>query len=249
MISAIQEDNNNAVEQMLLGHPKDAVLTLLNALHSLKVHLASPPSAPYSLMQVDDATAKQLYSVELGCELEAGEPAFPFRWYGRPIAIASSMDGTEDANMAKGTLSHDLNAVVILYNLGIAYQLEAARQKQDADFVVGRLTSTAAFESYTLALRALVTGQENMPCPCNTLSICDRLNFGLLHVAIVNNLLFLYAQSADLEGMSTCLAVLRKILSSVCNGLPESCTEDFALFHHNAILFPTPGSLCLSPAA
>lgn len=252
MIIKIQEDNNNAVEQMLMGHPEDAIATLLHCLDTFRVNLRCGDeykhlSSASSAMQAGGAH-KQLYSVELCSDVEVLEPAFPFRWYGKPIAITSSSEHAEEGT-PQVHLDHDLTLAVILFNLGVAYQLKAVQKHKEPDFGMGRIARTAALDAYTLALSALVTIQDIMHLSGRFLERSERLDFGLLHAATVNNMLFLYAQRADIQGMSTCLALLRRVLSAFCTQLPECDVEEFVLFHLNVILFPNPGSLSLAPAA
>jgi hypothetical protein len=85
-------------------------------------------------------------------------------------------------------------------------------------------------------------------------SLGDRLGLGLLHVATVNNLLFLYAETVDLAGVSTCLTALSDGLTKLCHGLPLEHMEEFVPFLQNTILLHIatsgcPISLFLAPAA
>ena len=258
----IQEANNNAVEHLLMGQPRDAIATLLHALDSLKTdlicqlslagagnaNLTTSFSSSSAQMEVD-GSAVHLYSVDLCHDFDIEEPAFPVRWYGKPIAITCDGEwGEEDCQ--SGPMNHDLNLVVVLYNLAISYQLvDAAPKNQDSNLVRRRMASTNAFEAYTLALQALVPIQERMHLSGRLMAPSERFDFGLLHAAVVNNMLFLYAQRADMQGMSTCLSILRQVLAFSCRGLPPCDAEEFAFFRVNAILYPNPGSLSLSPAA
>lgn len=259
MAHDMQEENNNAVEQLLMGHPRDAINTLLQAMDIWRIDLISQTSlvSEHNLKNVSgglssvpvDGCAMHLYSVDLSHDMDIVEPAFPFRWYGKPIAVANGSEW-DDEDRRSRPMNSDLNLVVILYNLAIAYQLDAAQKKnQESNLATGRRSCTAAFESYTSALKVLLYIREREQWSGRDLTQSERLDFGLLHAAIVNNMLFLYSQSADVQGMVACLSVLRQVLSFTCSGLPPCDLEEFTFFHINAILFPNPGSLSLSPAA
>jgi hypothetical protein len=246
-MSSISDDNNDAVEHLLLGRPSEAIATLLGALAKSRNTIIVPEPSD------DSHTAGPvLYSVEIAYEIpEDAQPALPFSWYGRPIAISASDDDAFD-DTAMSFCSPQIAVAVILYNVGVAVQLECANP-QLRHKNAPRRSHNHALDAYVMALWALMeVPQLNQPTALESLG--DKLGLGLLHVALVNNLLFLYAETVDLVNVSTCLTALSDSLAKLCHGLPREHIEEFAPFLQNTMLFhsTTLGSsfrLFLAPAA
>jgi hypothetical protein len=242
-MASLNDDNNDAVESLLLGRPSEAIATLLGALAKSRDTITVPDPS-----DGNDNAGPVLYSVEIVQEIpEAAQPALPFSWYGRPIAISASDDDTS-GDMTMSFFSPQIAMAVVLYNVGIAVQLECANPQLRPNNAPRR-TRKDAIDAYVMALRALMeVPQLHQPVTLEYLG--DRLSLGLLQVATVNNLLFLYAETLDLVGVSTCLTVIRESLARLCHGLPLEHKKEFNFFLENTILFcGRLDSLSLAPAA
>ena len=240
-MAAINDENNNAVEHLLLGRPSDAVATLLGALEKSR--------NTSELHESNHLERHVLYSVEMTYEIpESEQPALPFLWYGRPIAISSSEDDIS-GDVAMTVYNPQIALAVILYNIGIAVQLECV-YPQCRPKNAPRRTHKDAIDAYVLALIALMAVPQSTQ-PAQLCSLGDRLGVGLLHLATVNNLLFMYAQTVDFTGVTNCLATLSESLAMICHGMPVEHMKEFAIFLQNTFMFPsdTPIRLAMAPAA
>ncbi|CAB9510037.1 expressed unknown protein [Seminavis robusta] len=262
-MSSINDENNIAVEHLLLGRPNEASATLINALDQYKRTCSSIDGLQAQLGQVDNRNDLDtfLYSVEMTDEInESAQPVLPFAWYGRPIAIAAPDDETIDEDAADAIIvGPEVTVACLLYNLGIAFQLECAQSaivnqaEENAAFPPAppRRTHQDALHVYMMALQALLSLPPQRTAQRNTIS--ERLSLGVLHLAIANNLLYVHAQLIDMDGVKTCLAVLRDALARICHGLPQEHMEEFSFFLKNTLLFPSnygsTFSLPLAPAA
>ena len=253
----LDDGNNEAVEQLLTGSPGGAITILLNVLETWRLHKQEAEDAPM-LDVVEHPTDgagpgfstnhELFYTVDLDAALPEPkpDPAFPFQWYGKPIAICTPEE-IEETVTEESLCPHDeLKLAVVLYNLGIACQLVSVESLGQTSTGNGP-ASVAALKMFSLALHVLATcSQDDFP-PGSGASLGSQ-NI-VLHLGIVNNLLFLYAQQADMTGMTVTLEELRSRLFRV-EVTSRQTREDLELFQGNALMFPMGWEgLCVSPAS
>jgi hypothetical protein len=265
--------NNRAVELMRDGRSNEAIGTLVGALGTwnaysearkkgedcgnLKVKYQLPEEAlkedgTASTAAIADGgsggeskvsndgetnTAKLLQSVKIYDEGEAAQnSSFPFLWYSRAILLSSER-----------VLSERMKIVAVIYNLGVAHQLEALHLETSGDHGNAKVANLKGFDMYGKALKTL----ERIHRTCQTQTEAfDSVSFEFLHTAIVNNLLYCYSEMHHLEGMSYCLDSLKEIMTSISEEVVSYYREDFQLFQWNAVLdIVSQGGYHLAPAA
>lgn len=252
----LDDGNNDAVEQLLTGSPEDAIPILQHVLERWRLQKTQEQDTPrLDFTKRQHGQAEQdfcnsydyFYTVDIdpGLAEPIPDPAFPFQWYGKAIAICTP-DEIGEKEMEESLCQNDgLKLAVVLYNLGIACQLVSVHKNGYTCRGFDH-EPMPAFRIYVSALRVLSTYQDDVTVAvtCSGLALRSQLQLG-----IVNNLLFLYAQEADLAGMLISLEALRNGLSGV-EISSEETRAVVELFECNALLFPIGWhGLRVSPAA
>lgn len=257
---------NRGVDLLRRGKASEAISTLQDDLRMwMEMEMSRggneeniPPSSAPTISQLSSISSgdkKKIFeSVPFPDEgelVDAPITSFPFLWYCRAIAIPSEEESS--------AVSTDLVPIVLLYNLGVAHQLEALQLEAVAELEPARTGGMTALHMFIAALRGLEAVRckwqdqgfavDVLPTAGDTVEERDRSGFVFLHMAVVNNLMYFYSLVNNMEGMKTSLAVLGEMVARVSPDLSDAYEEDVQFFRWNAMLSTMGGSLSVAPAA